>query len=48
MVKQVWERDKKKIENFKKLGYRCLVFWETDILSNIETIKTQIKDEYIR
>jgi very-short-patch-repair endonuclease len=42
----VWKKDKKRIDDFKSVGYTCLVFWENDITNNLDKIKQQIQYEY--
>lgn len=53
---KVWDRDKKRQDNFLKAGYRYLVFWENDfnfgrlerIYSFLQKIKEELNEYYIR
>lgn len=46
VVKDVWKRDKEKIDNLTRLGYKCLVFWESEINLELDKIKKTINYEY--
>ena len=47
-VQEVWDRDKRKIDFAREMGYTVLVIWETDLKSDVENCKRRILDEQIR
>jgi len=40
-AKQIWEKDKIKIDFIKTFGYDVLVIWESDYIKNKEIIVTK-------
>lgn len=42
-AKSIWNKDKKKILELKKLGYSVIVIWENDIRRNLQKIEKVIK-----
>ena len=41
---EIWEKDKKRVDNLIQKGYKVYYFWETDILKNKETVIEKIKE----
>jgi predicted transcriptional regulator/very-short-patch-repair endonuclease len=48
LASESWERDKKKLEILKELGYDVLVIWESDWKSSKEQEKEKIRNAYNR
>lgn len=46
-AEEIWDSDKKRIENFKKLGYNCFIIWEDDWKSNHLKVINKFKNEYV-
>jgi G:T-mismatch repair DNA endonuclease (very short patch repair protein) len=44
-VKEIWEKDRKKIYEAKKCGIKIYTIWENDWLNNNENIKQYIRTE---
>jgi len=39
-----WNKDSKRLNKLKQMGYTCLSFWEYDIYNNIKSIKRNLKN----
>ena len=50
-AKEIWKRDKEKIKDLKKLGYKVFVIWSKDYIENKEKCVLKIKnkiEKYVR
>lgn len=48
MAKDIWNRDKNRLEKIKEklLPNKIFIFWEYDIHNNISTIKQELKNYF--
>ena len=41
---EIWEKDRIRISNLEKLGYKVIVIWESEIVDDIEKVIKNIKN----
>jgi len=42
VAKDIWEKDKNRLNYIRSCGYEVLIIWENDIYKNIDTVKEQL------
>ena len=41
---EIWEKDRIRISNLEKLGYKVIVIWESEIVDDIDKVIKNIKN----
>jgi len=40
---EIWEEDQKRVSTLESGGYNVFIFWESDIISNYESVKIELR-----